>query len=146
MTLLSSDVGNHAPGHSILLGEDRFEFRHFGMPELAQFERERYRIEREKLRELRDDYPPDVYVERLDQLRERYERHEFRFENDDAFRTSPEGVLLILRVMTGRNDRDCWRLFCETPEEVAAVMEQVIRESFPKARAARNGATEAAKS
>jgi hypothetical protein len=139
VTQLSSDVGRNAPGHKIECEGQVFEFRHFGLPELAEFERERYRAERDKLRDLRDDYPTEVYVERLDRLRERYERKEFAFENDAKFRESPEGILLVLRLMTGRDGRDVLRLFCTHTEEVVHLVSLVIGESFPKARAGTNG-------
>lgn len=139
MSLLSQDVANGAPAHAIEYGGVRYSFRHFGLPELAEFERERYKAERDGLRLLRDDYPEAAYVERLDGLRRRYEAHEFAFESDPEFIEKPEGVLLILRVMTGRSDAENWRLFCALPEEVGAVMNLVISESFPKVKAGPKG-------
>lgn len=141
MNATSSDAGNHAPPHAIVLDGERYEFRHFGLPQLAEYERERYRQERDKLRELRDDYPAEEYVKRLDALRERYERHDFAFESEGAEdRRKPQLLLLVLRIMTGRPDGEAWRLFCKAPEEVGELMRLVIEESFPKAQAGRNGA------
>ena len=152
----STDAGNHAPPHAIELQGVRYEFRHFGLPQLAEYERERYREERDRLRELRDDYPAEIYVERLDQLRTRYERHEFSFEAEfsevdldapGSVTARADRVLLILRVMTGRDADAVWGLLCKAPEEVLSVMKLVVAESFPslKTPAGPTGAAPAAR-
>jgi len=137
--ILSADLGNGAAPHAIEHGGVRYEFRHFGLPELAEYERERYRQERDRLRELKDDYPASVYVERLDDLRGRYDRHDFSFEADVERLASPAVLLLVLRIMTRRTEAEVWRLFCAMPEEVGALMRLVIEESFPKATAPARG-------
>jgi hypothetical protein len=147
-------VGNAAPGHRISHGGIDYEFRHFGAVELARYERERYRGERDNLRELRDDYTAEQYVERLDALRERFERHEFDFLADmEAAGLSPGGdargaaltrmpriILLVMRVMNGRSDKENWQLLLAQPEEVGQVMRLVIEDSFPKLAAGTRGA------
>jgi hypothetical protein len=149
MSMLSADAGNAAPGHRISHGGIDYEFRHFGAVELARYERERYRAERDKLRELKDDYTPEQYVERLDALRERFERHEFDFLADMAALELPggvpgksihENVLLVMRVMNGRTDEENWRLLLAQPEEVGQIMRLVIEDSFPKLAAGTRGA------
>lgn len=156
----STDAGNHAKPHAVELDGVRYEFRHFGLPQLAEYERERYREERDRLRLLRDDYPTAAYVERLDRLRERYERHEFSFESEfadadqggedagrgeGALTAQADRALLILRVMTGRTSAEVWRLLCSAPEEVQHVMKMVVAESFPKLTAGPAGAAPAAR-
>lgn len=166
MSNQSADAGNAAPGHRLTVDGVDYVFRHFGGPELALFQRERFRAERESLRELRDDYPEAEYVRRLDELYARYQRGEFAVDADvdfaefesemvrevpyagrpkKPFIATPEGVLLALRIMTGRSDQENWKALVREPLEVGRLMQLVIAESFPKVPAGANGAPPAAK-
>jgi hypothetical protein len=136
MSLLSADVGAHAPGHKLEHRGRTFEFRHLTIRELAEFERENYRGRREALRELKEDYGPQEYVKRLDELRERYDRHEFALESDEGFRKTAGGVMLVLRLMLRCDEAEAWDLFQAQTVEVTRLMELVVRESFPHAAAA----------
>lgn len=130
MSTLSTDAGNFAPPHKITHGDKVFELRHLGLCELAEFERENYRLKREALREFKEDYGQAEYVKRLDELRARYDNNELSMDRDDAFRTSVKGVMLLLRIVTGATDAEVMELFRTQKDEVTSMMELVIRESF----------------
>ncbi len=127
---LSSDVGNLAPGHRLEHGGKLYEFKHLGLLQLAEFERENYRLRREALREYRSDYTPESYEKRLDELRARYERHEFSIQADPEFMKSMDGLALAMRIMLGVPDAEVNDLVREKPTEVLKLFTLVLEESF----------------
>lgn len=151
MSQLSADVGNRAAPHAIEHAGVRYEFKHLGAAQLAEYQRRRFERERDQLRLLRDDYQPAEYALCLDQLRERFDRGEFDLYADveraglkpDADGQVPDLsaldgarqartrmlVLGILAVMTGRSDEENWKLFTELPAEAGQMLAMVLAES-----------------
>jgi hypothetical protein len=130
---LSADVGAYAPGHRMTDPRTGkvYEFSHLTLAKQAEFERENFRQHRERLRELREDYGEAEYLTRLDGLRERYERHEFRFEATFLENKTLPLILLLLRVLTGATEEELWSLLAAESGEVLRLVALVVKESFP---------------
>lgn len=133
MSQLSRDVGSHAPGHRLEHQGTVYQFRFLDLAALAEFEREKYRLARESLREFKDDYGPQEYAKRLDELRARYDRHEFSFESDPAYVQTAAGLSLILRVMLpGVSEADIATLFRARQQDLVDTVRLVVEESMPR--------------
>lgn len=152
MSQLTEDAGNLAAPHTITHDGVTYEFRHLGGVELASYQKERYDEALERLKNLKVEYGPEEYAKRLDALEERHDRGEFDMLADFERAGISGGVVppkmalkvaeVMLRMMakiTGRTDKENWKLFFGCPEEVGVLIGRVIRESFGKQQAGSNG-------
>src|SRR5262245_475279 len=135
MSQLSRDIGNHAPGHRLEHDGRLYEFRHLGLAELAEFERENYRLKRERLRrekdDLEEDFGPGAYDLAKQQLRERYERNELTLQGNMGFTGTGEGMALLLRLMVpGASEDEIAALFRTRMVDVMETGKLVITESL----------------
>src|SRR6516164_8218266 len=99
MSTTSADVAGFAKGHTITHDGVTVEFKYLDDTLLAQYERDRFELERSKLNLLKNDYTREEYVERLDKLYNAYRKNEMALERDTEFRQSREGMMFLLGLM-----------------------------------------------
>lgn len=131
MSTLSKALGRLAEGHKIEHNGKTFEFRPPDLLMLEQFEKENYKAAREDLREYRDDYGPEEYVKRLDDLRERYAKHEFSYMAQTQRAGGDISCLVpILCLLTGASKADVADLLKHKLEEVVSMLQLVNEEAL----------------
>lgn len=131
----SSDVGAYATGHKLDHLGVSYEFRHITDAELAEYERLNFKAKRDALAALRDMYPPEEYLKRVDRLHEDYKRSAFGLEADADFRQSRQGVMTLLGLIIRVDGkpaslRHLARLLQERKEDTEMLLKVILEESF----------------
>lgn len=100
------------------------------------FENRRYHAAREALRELKEDYPTDEYVKRIDALRERYDTGAFGLAHVENLKAvaNPKDAVLLLSLLFGVDEITALEIISEHPAEIPSLLKTILKESFPGIR------------
>jgi hypothetical protein len=138
MSLTSQDVGNFAPGYKFTHKGRVYELRFIDDKLLAEFEREWFDAERDKLRAQKADIIADVgeahYAKMMKRLYHKLNRQEFTlaaYKEGNPDKNPGPGLLFMAKVV-GVPVPELVVLLKESPE-LKELIEQIVRESSPSA-------------
>jgi hypothetical protein len=144
MSLTSQDVGNFAPGYKFTHKGRVYELRFVDDKLLAEFEREWFDLERDKLRARKEDIIADLgeayYQKLMKRLYHQLNRQEFTlaaYKEDDPDRNPGPGLQFMAKIVQVTVP-ELVVLLKESPE-LKDLIEQIVQESSPKQAATQEG-------
>lgn len=104
---------------------------------MARVEAALYERAKKGLTDLRADMPEAAYLERLDELRNRYEEGYYAFESEHTmeFLQTQKGTLVLLGAMMTADAGEVLDLLTHKPAEVEDALNDAMASSFPAEKA-----------
>jgi hypothetical protein len=102
---------------------------------LADIEDRLYKRRVDAVVKMRDAYPKDVYVGKLDEVLKQYEDGAFDVLKSEAvqkYLQTEEGCVFLLAIMGGMSEKELLPLWIDNQEELEVVIKQAMGLSFPK--------------
>ncbi len=127
-------AGPNAPGRSIEHNGKTFTFvRALTGGALLALEAKLYDRARAALADMRDAYPLDEYLKRLDDLRAKYEDGYYALTSPTTQKLlkTERGAVLLLEALCGASESEVFELLTERTEEVSRILDEVIEATFP---------------
>lgn len=127
-------AGDRGPPHTIRHGDKTYEVR----PVVTEgvmlaVEAELYERAKHALVSQRDMMSEPAYLERLDKLREKYEKGGFSFEHPDTMAAlkTQKGAITLLCCMMDCTAAEVLTLMTERTADMKDILETVLKLSFP---------------
>jgi hypothetical protein len=128
-------AGNKAGPHTLEHNGKVYEIR----PALTDgvmlaFECARYETANRAIYAQKEYLPTDAYLERLDEVRKRFEEGEFSFESPKSmeFLKTQPGAILLVRCLCDCSEAEVLDLFLNKKDEVLHILKTVMAVSMPK--------------
>jgi hypothetical protein len=102
---------------------------------LSEIEERLYKRRVEALVKIKDAYPQEAYVAKLDELLQLYEDGAFDVLKSEAvqkYLQSEDGCVFLLAIMGGMTEKELIPLWIDHREELELVIKQAMGLSFPK--------------
>src|SRR5262245_52343924 len=138
MSMTSADVGNYAPGHTIRHKGRIYPFRFLDDKMLAGFERQKFALERDRLRSQREMVTEDLgetaYARMMLDVWEKYRNHEYSFfaclQSGELDAKNLETLTLLLSLMMDCPQEEVLEIFLAHRNEITELLRLVITESI----------------
>ncbi len=127
-------MGAAAPAHTITHNGKTYTFvSALSNGALVAFEAKLYDRARTALTDMRNDYPADAYLTRLDELRKRYEDGYYAFTSEPTqkFLQTPKGGIVMLSALCGADEGEVVELLAHRSDELMRIVEDVADATFP---------------
>lgn len=137
MSELSQLLGTAAPPHQIVHEGRTYTFHLVDQKRKSALEKRFYENAREGVYVDRAHMSEEMYVKRLDAVRENYELNKYAIfgEIGSKILQTTGGAMRLLEVITGETEDDLIPLLTERSAEVNALVKTVMNESFKKGKA-----------
>lgn len=136
MGITSQILGNAGSPYRLMHDGKTYEFRFIDQTVKDAWEKALFERKCQKLDVLRGSLAPEDYSARRAKLEDDLDRDEFSFlapQSVALIQTVP-GVMMLLPLLVGRDINELIALVAARKEEVVAIVNRVIRESFPGVR------------
>ncbi len=135
MSELSKALGNESPGHKFECNGKTYHVKLIDQSVKVGYEKVMYKYAKDAVTSLRHDMDSDQYVAMLTGLTEAYEAGDFSMEGKRGIKaiTSPRGSILLLSLLLGVNETEVISVATQKQDELAVLLQTVIKESFPGA-------------